>query len=412
MIKKAVKLSRVILEGSTYVRVLTPTKRAKWIVERIQDLGPTYIKLGQFLSSRSDFIDADTIAALKGLQDSALPLSFEDLKNSIRTIDMIKVDENPIASASIGQVHRGVLLKDGTEVVIKVRRPGIVKDIRNDIELLNFFASLVGKGGESEGKSKDTLRVLQDVQDLILKETDFVNEVMNMRTMATTYPDIMIPIPLYDMCDEEVIIMTYVPSVKFSSYVGDKNTRSKLAYLLMDRFIQQFLQRGVIHGDPHEGNVALSSLDSSTFVMYDLGNLIQLDASLLPLMKILVFELMTENVDGVVEVIEKMPQIIMIKDKSQVRQFVQKYITYIKTIDIGVLSTLDSRDADLPVQFSSTVFELIRVFGTVEGICISLDKDFAYDKVFYNYVDTLILDRDFLDYKINKDIGKMMNMFS
>jgi predicted unusual protein kinase regulating ubiquinone biosynthesis (AarF/ABC1/UbiB family) len=148
-------------------------------------------------------------------------------------------------------------------------------------------------------------------------------------------------------------------------------------------------------------------MEMNRFVMYDLGHIVQLDKTSRSLMKILVFEIMTENIEGVIAAMEKMPEIIKIRDKTKVRVFVKQYIEYVKTIDVQVLSSLDSRDDNLPVQFSSTVFEIVRIFGIIEGICLSLDPTFQYDKVFYKYIDTLVLDRDFLEYKAGTDLAKI-----
>jgi predicted unusual protein kinase regulating ubiquinone biosynthesis (AarF/ABC1/UbiB family) len=283
-------------------------------------------------------------------------------------------------------------------VVIKVRRPGIIDDIKKDLEILEWLTRLL-----EPSKAEETKSVLADIKRMILNETDFASEVKNMLNMSEVYPDILIPQVFTEMCSQDVIVMKYVPSNKFST-----TKKTEMAYILMDTFIEQFLQHGLIHGDPHEGNVALSSYDENVLVMYDLGHVVRLDPSTRSLMKVLVFEMMLENVDGVVEVMESMPEIITIKDKTQIKKFVKRYIEYIKTIDVQLLSSLDSRDEALPLKFSSTVFEIVRIFGIVEGVCLSLDPDFEYNKVFYKYVDRLVLDRDFLEYKASKDLIKIM----
>lgn len=406
MIRKVFKISRTILEGNTYVRSLKPPAKAEWIVRRIEDMGPTYVKLGQFLSSRADIMDKNMISALKQLQDSSNPLPWETIQNlNLLEDDKFRfIDPIPIASASIGQVHRGQLI-DGTDVVIKIRRPGIVEDIKNDMELIERICNICALLGAS--KIDDTIRVVSDLKHMILNETDFEKEVQNMILMTSKYPNIQIPLPFQKLCTPEMIVMSYVPSVKLTT--SSATSRSSLAYSLMDTFVQHFLQHGLIHGDPHEGNVALSSVDDSILVMYDLGHVVQLNDHIRSLMKILVFEIMTENVDGVIDVIERMPEIITIRDKTNIRNFIIQYIEYIKTIDIRVLTSLDSRDKDLPLVFSSTVFEIVRIFGIVEGICVTLDPEFEYSQVFFKYVDQLMLDRDFLEYKVSQDMAKMIS---
>ena len=415
---KALKISRTVLEGATYARVLSPASRGKWIVQRIQDMGPTYVKLGQFLSSRADIIGPDTIVALRELQDSTNPLPWSTVRDIVNAsnanIQFSFIDQVPIASASIGQVHRGTLV-DGTEIVIKIRRPGIVSAIEGDVLFLERILNVLDVFNKKSSKLDDTRRIISDLKAMILNETDFEREVQNMQLMSEMYPNVRIPRPFVDLCSPDIIVMNHIPSVKLTSGTASASSvdKSALAYALMDTFIQQFLQHGLIHGDPHEGNVALSSADmdienNNVFVMYDLGHIVKLDARNRSLMKILVFEIMTENVDGVIDAMEKMPSIITIRDKKEIRKFVERYIEYIKTIDIKVLSSLDSRDEVLPIQFSSTVFEIVRIFGIIEGICLTLDPTFKYEKVFYKYIDTLVLDRDFLEYKASKDLAKLL----
>jgi predicted unusual protein kinase regulating ubiquinone biosynthesis (AarF/ABC1/UbiB family) len=412
---KAIKITRTILEGNTYVRAISPPARAKWVVQRIQDMGPTYVKLGQFLSSRADIIDPVLINALKTLQDSSNPLPWSSVQDAISMDSFSWIDQTPIASASISQVHRGQL-QDGTSVVVKIRRPGIVEDISNDIQLLEFLFETLNKYTQNKNsnssKMNDTRRIVADLKRMIMNETDFMREVENMELMISKYPEIRIPQPYKALCNSNIIVMSYVSSIKLNT-TSDAATRSILAYSLMDTFVQQFLQHGLIHGDPHEGNVAISSIDDSTLVMYDLGHVVQLDAKQRSLMKALVFEIMTENVDGVIDAMERMPEIITLRsDKAQVREFVVRYIEYVKTIDVKVLSAIDSQDQDLPLTFSSTIFEIVRIFGIVEGICVSLDPKFEYSQVFLKYVDTLVLDRDFLEYKAGKDLAKIWNWFA
>ena len=432
MLGKAIKMSRTVLEGLTYARTLSPREKAKWIVGRVQDMGPTYVKLGQFMSSRADIASPDVIVALKTLQDSSNPLPWSDVRDIASTsmssstlLDSTSdqkltkklawIDERPIASASIGQVHRG-RLDDGSEVVVKVRRPGIVVEIADDIRLIESLISAASAAISAE-KAADCRRIVGDLRRMIVAETDFGREVDNMELMTSMYPEIVIPRPYRHLCTPDIIVMSYVPSVKMTSVkFASADERSAMAYALMDSFVEQFLQRGLIHGDPHEGNVALSSREESmtnpaSFVMYDLGHVVSLDSTTRSQMKVLVFELMTENVDGVIDAIERMPEVISIRDRAGVREFIGRYIEYVKTIDVKVLSSLDSKDENLPIEFSPKVFEIVRIFGIVEGICVTLDPTFEYSKVFFKYVDTLVLDRDFLEYKAGKDLATVLGWF-
>ena len=177
----------------------------------------------------------------------------------------------------------------------------------------------------------------------------------------------------------------------------------------MDFVVMQFIQEGIMHGDPHEGNIGLS-LDGHKLVVYDLGNMIRIEPSLRTLLKQLIFEIMIENRDGALEVIKRI-NLIEVRDEQALKLYLDKYIQYIKTIDVRVFKVTESdRDVfkKLPVKFDSIIFKLIRVFSIIEGICKELDPKFNYTTVFVKYIDLLVFDADFIEYKIRSDLRSML----
>jgi len=415
MLQKLSKTCLFLFELNTKAKLLSPPNKSKWIVNQLHRLGPTYVKVGQFLSSRSDIFTKDDIDALKTLQDDVYPLDWNVINKVCQSnLDMtrfLSFDEKSIASASIGQVHRAQLV-GGENVVVKVKRPNIANEFELDLQIIENVISFIGFVGGRIGKDKmdETRRIISDLRYIIQKEVDFSKEVDNMKIMALTYPDVSVPIPIFELCNNEIIVMSYVPSRKIDPLVD-----SKKANMLMELFVKQLLYHGLLHGDPHISNIAISSLEEENeynikWVFYDHGNIIRIDKKTQSLMKILIFEIMTENVDGVIDAIRKMPDIIEIKNEGGIEDYIKKYIRYVKTIDLSVFK--DIKDTDmLPVKFASIIFEIVRVFGIVEGICVSLDPGFKYDTIFLKYVDTLIIDRDFLDYKIKKDLELLRTWF-
>jgi ubiquinone biosynthesis protein len=381
--------SKFLFNFATKFQNMNKVKRGDWIKDQVQLLGPTYVKIGQFVASRPYFIDdKNLINGLKKLQDSVTPLPWDVVQEvivaNIGFQHFKSVDQVPLAAASIAQVHRATL-KTGENVVIKLKRPGIVEDITLDLQIIEVWLLLLSIFmGPQDKKIIDAQNMIHDIKNSVLKETDLTNEVANMQMMIDVTKEnskIKVPKVYKDLCTSDMIVMEYVPHVKFR-VTRDPN----MAYLLMDIFVQQFLQNGILHGDPHEGNVALSP-DKKSVVMYDLGHVIYLDSKLRSQMKILVFEIMTENVDGVIYMMKQMPEIIEIRKESELRKYVLKYIQYIKTIDIKVLKSMSANeDQDIPVRFSGTIYEIVRVFGIVEGVCIYLDPDFKYENVFLKYV--------------------------
>jgi predicted unusual protein kinase regulating ubiquinone biosynthesis (AarF/ABC1/UbiB family) len=398
-------------------------------------MGPTYVKLGQFMASRPDILGDDKVlvSTLKNLHDAVDPLPWDVVENIIAASgfagDFAWIEKTPLASASIGQVHRATLAGGGNkQVVIKLKRPGVAEEIDMDVNVIETYLGILAiLVGENNPKVLDSKRVISDLKNMIMKETDFINEVVNMDLMYSTAPrtsanassivQARVPRAYKRLCGQNTIVMEYIPSVKLTSQQkrGSAYT-STVAYALMDLFIQQFLQHGVLHGDPHEGNVALSVAEPlgkgvPSFVLYDFGHVVKLDGRLRSLMKMLVFEIMVENIDGVVDVLKKMPEIIEIREESTVRNYIAKYIEYVKSIDVKVLKSIAVDNDIMPIKFSSTIFEIIRVFGIIEGICLELDPAFEYEKVFIKYLDTLILDADFIEYKIKSDVSRIFQFF-
>jgi ubiquinone biosynthesis protein len=385
----------------------------EWLKHRLQDMGPTYIKIGQFMSSRRDIFDKNIVEALVDLQDNVRPMPEAAIRTLFETkLQMGKfkqIESTPIASASIGQVHRAILNND-KRVVIKVRRPDIDKMIESDIHVLTTLLNIMEFTGASN--VSETRELLQDFRDYVIQETDFMYEMQNMRLFSEMYGQdgtIQLPKLVNSLSSEDMIVMEYVPSTKFSviKKTMNKEQRSELAYRLMDVVIRQFIQDGIIHGDPHEGNIAV--VPDGRLVMYDLGNIIQIDPSLRTLMKQLIFEIMVENLDAATDVMRRI-SLIEIRDENRLRVYLEKYVQYIKTIDVKVLQVSDKEVFEqLPVKFDGIIFRLIRVFGLIEGICKDLDPSFNYNTVFVKYMDTLLLDQEFIDYKVRNDIRSILN---
>ena len=382
--------------------------------ERIQGMGPTYIKIGQFMSARRDIFDREVCEALKDLQDNVAPIPEADVAALLADLlpRMRELNMTPIASASIGQVHVGRLKRrKGPRCVVKVRRPGIAAAIRADVDVLLALCDLLNAlGVDHVGESRD---IVTEFRDFVLQESDFEREASNMRAFAESVagnPAVIVPRLVEGMSDGDAIVMQYVPSVKFKAAKArmDAAERKLVAFRLMDIFVTQLVTTGVVHGDPHEGNIALSP-DLTRF--YDFGNMIVLDKAMRQQLKRLVFELMTDNVDASIDVLRGMPY-VSVRDEGSLRTYISKNTEYMKTVDVKVFQGMIDTDKDtftkLPVKFDAVIFRIIRVFGLVEGICKDLDPTFNYVDVFVKHADTVFADVDFIDYKIRSDLRLLL----
>ena len=421
MLKKIFHTSSLILDMRMSYRFVPDKAKPVWIKTRIQQLGPTYIKLGQFMSNRSDILGDNKFLkeALVKLHDEVDPLSWDIAYDVISANTDISQFEDihpvPIASASIGQVHRGTL-KTGEEVVIKLRRPNILADINDDVAILNLVLGILLFFAPESKKNHFTeaFKMVNDMKTSIEKESVFSDELANMVAFQTLkLKGVQIPVPYPLLSNDRILVMQYVPSIKFAhAYVADPDKRRLLAFEIMDCFVKQLLFHGIVHGDPHPGNYALST-SKDKFIMYDFGSIVRVDARTQTYFKLLVFELLNDNVKGVLNLLKEVPELIIIKDETTLKTYIKSYIKYIKTIDINVLKEIANDrtvDQDLPVKFANKVFEIVRVFGIIEGICIDLDPLFSYEEVFNKYADVLFNDSDFLILKSCQDFNSLIDM--
>lgn len=242
----------------------------------LEELGPTFVKIGQILSTRPDLLPAPFVEELASLQDDVKPIEFDAVAQVMESslnmpLDHVfrYFDQVPVASASIAQVHRAALL-DGMTVVVKVQRPGIRETMETDIALLKH-AVKVAKWGNSMvllGKSKqstvmDPEKILDELWKTTQEELNFLNESANIRrfrelNQAVDY--IMVPGVFEDYTTSRIIVMEYVPGVKLSDTGKLQMSGYELDSIgrkLTSHFIKQVLKDGFFHADPHPGNIII-----------------------------------------------------------------------------------------------------------------------------------------------------------
>lgn len=264
---------------------LTPQKA----VEVLEALGPTYVKIGQLASSRSDLLPKEYCDAFEQLQDDAAPLPYETVLSCMDTAYghswqeiFLAIDPEPLGAASIAQVHRAVLL-DGTPVAVKVRRPGIVQQMAEDIALMKralVTAEFVASSHEAIWMN------LQNFVDVLEKttenETDFAIELGNLLRFheeCRQWRGITCPIAYPEASNDAVLVMEYVQGTEISDVeqlAAQGYDIGQLADRLIQNYISQVLDVGFFHADPHPGNIIVRG---DEIVWIDLGMTGSLTAS-------------------------------------------------------------------------------------------------------------------------------------
>ena len=206
-----------------YLRLVekqTKPELGKWIKDNLVMMGPTFIKIGQFLSTRTDVFGEDITNQLKELQDNVAPLAFQDIECYIEPIkkELMNFEEVPIAAASIGQVHLA-RKNDGTEVVVKIKRPNIENEIINDFETLLFCINIL-KQVSNDRKIREFEILFKEYYKILLEEIDFPRETQNMKIFKEKFKNkkyVKIPYVCDDLCTNNIITMEYVPSIKIDN---------------------------------------------------------------------------------------------------------------------------------------------------------------------------------------------------
>jgi len=269
----------------------------------LERLGPTFIKLGQLLSTRSDLLPDAYLGALARLQDEVAPIPFADVERTLREELGVRLskafkhfDHVPLAAASLGQVHRAVL-RDGRSVAVKVQRPGVRLQAADDLEVLEHVAGLAERVSATAARYEIT-RLVREFRATLLRELDYRIEAENLRTLGRNLADftrIVVPQPVADYSTSRVVTMDYVAGTKVTalSPVAHGELRvADLADVLFAGYLRQIFVDGFFHADPHPGNLLVTP--DGRLAMLDLGMV----AHLTPRFQDLLLQLLNAIAEG------------------------------------------------------------------------------------------------------------------
>jgi predicted unusual protein kinase regulating ubiquinone biosynthesis (AarF/ABC1/UbiB family) len=257
-----------------------PHGRPEEFVDDLEALGPTFIKLGQALSTRPDMVPAQYMAALERMQDRVQPLDLatvrqvieEELGVNVNKL-FVEFDEAPLGSASLGQVHRAVM-RDGREVAVKVQRPDALSSVRTDLDALRSIAGKIDRGTDM-GRRVKFGDWVNEFGRTLLAELDYRLEAENLQRFGErleAYPELVVPRPVWSLCGKRVLTMDLVRGRKVTDITGLQRTEQPLGDLagaLLRGYLDQAFVNGEIHADPHPGNLLLT--EDGRLAIFDLG---------------------------------------------------------------------------------------------------------------------------------------------
>jgi predicted unusual protein kinase regulating ubiquinone biosynthesis (AarF/ABC1/UbiB family) len=395
----------------------TPERKAKrrraraiWIRETLLHLGPTFIKVGQFFSTRADLFPSEYVEELSKLQDQVPAFGYEQVATIVqqelgKPIEQIYsyFDPTPLAAASLGQVHRAKL-KSGEEVVVKVQRPGLVQLFTIDLEIGRGIAEFFQHHTPWGGAGRDWIGIYEECRRTLWEEVDYLNEGRNADTFRRNFrdmPQIAVPKVYWRYTSPRLLTLEYLPGIKISDYEALSAAgldRKALARLGAEAYLRQLLKDGFFHADPHPGNIAVKP--DGTLIFYDFGMMGRLRPGIKEKLADMLAAVVAKNADQVVALLMELGVLVPTADLAPVRRSVQYLLDHF--LDKPFSSKLDeisvaaiSEDLyelayEQPFRFPATFTFVLRALTTLEGLGKGLDPEFNFIEVAKPFAEELM----------------------
>ena len=354
----------------------------------LQELGTTFIKLGQLLSTRPDVVGDKIAEELANLQDDNPAITYEQVKNIVERELNGKIEDlfedfskEHLATASIGQVHEAKLIT-GERVAVKIQKEGITDKIDLDLRIMRYVANRADKFN-SDLKKLNLPGIMDEFDRTIHQEIDYNNEFMNMQRIEMNFienPDIHIPATYPKYCTSKVLTMEFIDGTKLNDVyasTGDEFDKKLLAKNVLDSYLQQLFIDGFFHGDPHPGNILI--LENNVVCYLDLGMMGFFDEKFKRDLSEVVLLFMDQDVDGLINQLMYMDILDYDIDTSSLRRdlndlFGRYFGVQLNRFD-GVLEALLGLMQQYGVILPNEVVTMARGLSMIEAIAHNLDPE-------------------------------------
>ncbi|WP_049909022.1 ABC1 kinase family protein [Halorubrum saccharovorum] len=377
--------------GGREVDAETQRERAAVLLDILLTLGPTFIKLGQILSTRPDILPPAYIEVLEGLQDDVPPAPWEEsktvLEDELGAVDETfdDFDREPISGASLGQVYTARY--EGTDVAVKVRRPNIESLVEADLRTIRWSIPLIKKFIGS-GRAFSLENLADEFSKTIREEMDYKREREMLEEIRDNFADedrIRIPTAFEAVSGPRVLTMEYIPGTKISD-VGALDDagidRNAIAETLQEVYLQMIIEDGVFHADPHPGNLAVD--DDGRVIFYDFGMAGRVDPFVQEKIVDFYVAVARQDIDGILDTLIAMGTLSPEADREVMGNVMELAIADASGEDIEqyqvnqIIEQVESTIYEFPLRLPPNLALVLRVATVVEGVCVTLDPEFDF----------------------------------
>ncbi|MDU0200878.1 ABC1 kinase family protein [Paenibacillus sp. MAH-36] len=374
----------------------------------VEELGPTFIKLGQIASTRSDLLPEDIVKELEKLQDDVKPIPYKQVQDIIeaelgQSIETVyeRFEEQSLAAASIGQVHHGVL-HTGERVAIKIQRPQAAESIRIDLEILADLAAIAERRFAWARRIQMEV-LIEEFGRSLLNELDYTKEARNAEKIAEQFKHvahIYVP-PIYsDYSSKKVMTMQYIEGIRLyqeDQLIAHGYDRARIANRLIQALFHQIFVEGLFHADPHPGNIVI--LPGEVIALLDFGMVGRLTAESKFHFSSLIIALMRQNTDGVIKAIYRIGLIDEELDMAELRYDIEElreryFGVPLSRVSLGgIVNDLFEVAYKYHIRIPSDFILLGKTLITIEGVVTKLDPTISIVKIAEPFGLQLLLER-------------------
>lgn len=403
--------------GSEKNKELNQEKQAVWLKEKLIELGPTFIKIGQSMGTRADLLPLPFVKALGELQDNvpSFPnaIAFARIEKELgKKINEVyeEFDIEPVAAASLGQVYRAKLFT-GEEVAVKVQRPNLEATIKGDIGILRKIANFA-EGNSFLNRNADWAGMLREFDETIHEEMDYASEGRNAERFAESFKDwtnIHVPKIYWSATTSKVMTMEFIHGTKVTE-LEELRARNvspeKVNRLLIKTYLKQLLEDGFFHADPHPGNLLV--MPDGRLAFFDFGMVGRITPKLQAKMIDAFFHVVAKDPEAIAQDLIDLDFLKPGADESRIKDVVVKMFKLhldLKLKDVKFKElTYDLADVmyDYPFRLPSNFTYIMRALMTLEGIGIITDPEFNFFETAKPYAKEFMLKRE------GKDLRKLL----